>query len=101
MKVLQNTQNYFAVLGISSEQSKQKFYFNYKILMGLILLGYSLIAHFVYLIDIANTFDKYIECICATIAMVVVTTCLVSMIFGMSTLFKSIDNIEQLIDTSK
>ena len=101
MKVLQTSQKYFAIMGISSEQSNQKYPMNAKILIGFIVLGYSFVAHLVYLIYIANTFDKYIECICATVAMAVITTCFLSMVFGMNLLLESIDNIEKLIETSK
>lgn len=101
MKILQISQRYFAALGIDSEQSKQRFYCNYRILMGFILLGYSLFGHLVYIIYVDGRFDKYIECVCASIAIVVITTCFACMVFGMSTLFGSVDDIESLIDTSE
>lgn len=101
MKILQISQESFTVLGITSKQSKQKLNFNHKIFMGFILLGYSLFGHFVYIIYVDKSFDKYIECVCATIAIVVVTTCFVSMVLGKIILFESIDNIEKLIDTSE
>ena len=101
MKVLQTSQKYFAILGISSEQSIQENRLNRKLLMGSILLGHSFVTRLVYLIYLANSFDKYIECICSTIAVVVITTCFVSMVFRMSILYECIDNIENLIETSK
>lgn len=101
MKILQISQKCFTALGIDSEQSKHPFYRNYKILMGFVLLGYSLFGHLVYIIYVDDRFDKYIECVCATVAIVVITTCFASMVFGMSILFESIDNIESLIDTSE
>lgn len=101
MKVLKTSQEYFAFLGISSEKSRQKLFFNYKILMGFILLGYSLVAHFVYSIYVVKSFDKCIECICGIFATVVITTCFATMVFGMRILFESIDSIENLIETSE
>lgn len=101
MKVLQTSQKYIAILGISPEQSKQTIYSNHKILMGFILLGYSLVGHLMYLINEVSTFGQCVECICATFAPIVITTCFASMVFRMSILFESIDNIESLIETSE
>lgn len=101
MEILQTSLKCFSTLGISPKQSKQEFYFNHKILLGFSLLGSSLVTHVLYLIYVAQSFDKYIESICATIAMVVVITCFVSVVFGMSILFESIDSIETLLATSE
>lgn len=101
MKVLQKSQNYFAILGFSSEQSKQNHCLNYKIVLGWISIGCEFVASAVYLINMANSFDEYIQSICLTVAIIVVVTSFASMVFGMSTLFESIDNIESLIETSE
>lgn len=100
MKILQNSQKYFTVLGIGSEQPKQKSYFNCKVMVGLMLLGYSLTGNTFYLIYVTESFDKYIECICSIVGIVVISTCFLTMVFGMNTLAVCIDNIERLIGTS-
>lgn len=101
MKILLKSQAYFAILGLSSDESKQEFHLNHKILLGLILIGYSLTACVLYLVYVANSFDKYIECICTIVAIFVIGTSFVSVVFGMNILYECIDNIENLIDTSK
>lgn len=101
MKILRKSQKYFAVLGFGSEQSAQKYHMNWKLLMGSILIAASLVFCVLYLILIAKTFDKYIESICTTMAIFVIGTCFVSMVFGMDVLIECIDDIEDLIETSK
>lgn len=100
MKVLQTSQRYFAALNICPQQSTQsKYFMNSKLLVGSILIGYLFVACVLYLICNADSFDKYIKCICMIIAIVVVATCFVSMVFGMSTLFECIDDNQHLIGT--
>lgn len=101
MKILQNSQKYFATLGIGSEQIKRQSLLNGKILIGFILLGYSLTGNSIYLIFEATSFDEYIECICSIVGIVVISTCFVTMVFGLTTLLDCIDDIESLIGTSE
>lgn len=101
MLIFQNTKNNYAILGISLQQSFQQNPFNGKIFISFVLLGCSIASHFLYLFYVASSLKEYIECITTTFAIFVISVCFMTMVFNMSTLFKTIDDIENVIEESE
>lgn len=101
MLIFLNTKKNYAVLGISVYQSLQEYPFNRKIFMSFIILGCSIASHFLYLSYVASSFKEYIECISTTFAIFVICVCFMTMVLNMSKLFRTIEDIENLIDESE
>lgn len=102
MKIFKIIQKHYAVLGIGPpNQLAQKNAFNVRILIGFSLFGYLIASQLVYIFRVANGFIDYIVCICSTSAGIIVFIGFLSIVFQKSTLFKSIKNMEKLINSSK
>lgn len=102
LKIFQIIQRQYAILGISStNQSAQKLPFNRRVLIGLLFFGCIFTLQFVYIFQVASDFMEYTECICATSGNILIFVCFMAIVLGNTTLFECIDNLEQLIDTSK
>lgn len=102
MKLFQLDQKYYAILGISSHQSNQKYPFlNARTLICASLLVFSIITFAIYFVLLANSFKEFTDCV-TTIS----TTFMVAALFGvniwkMKRLFKFITLVENLIQKSK
>lgn len=103
MKILQAIQKNYAILGIrSSNQSNQKYPFNIKrVFFGFSLSGSVIASQLVYTYYVANGLMEYMECICSISAAIIIFLCFVAIVVGRTTLFESIDNIENFIEKSK
>lgn len=103
MKILKKLQRDYATLGIqdSSNQLPQEFPFNKSVFFGFFLFGYLIVSQILYIYYVASDFMEYIECIGATFASIIVFVCFTAIIYRKTVLFKSIGNMEKLIDTSE
>lgn len=102
MKIFQTVQEQLAIVGIcSSNQSIQKLSFNKRIVFGFFVFGCQIVSHFVYTFHVANEFMEYMQCICATSGSILILIGFTAIVFGKAALFESINNIEQVIDSSE
>lgn len=101
MKILQKVQKQFALVGISPSSDHSTELFNKKIFVGFFLYGYPIVSQIIYIVQVANGFIEYVECVCATAASTIVFVCFASIVLRKAAVFKLIDDVEKLIDTSK
>lgn len=99
MKIFRTLQRQYAILGVYP--SAQKYPFNARVFFGFLLLGCVSVSQFVYIFLVADGFMEYMECVCSTFTTFIIIVCLAAVISRKTTLFESIDDIEQYIDTSK
>lgn len=102
MKIFKTLQKHCAVLGInrSSSQSSQKCPLNERVLFGLLLFGWNIFSHFMFILFVANDFMEYMVCICSLSGCIILSVGFASIIFKKSLLFDCIDHIEKFIDSS-
>lgn len=104
MQLFQFTQEYFALLGITSKQLTQKYPFNYKMWMISFSYGLSSISHMIFFIQAvksANSFTEYIDSIFGTASTISVAIYFLITVFNKSILFKYIDNCGKNMDKSE
>lgn len=103
MKTFGILQKHFTILGIvrPPNPSSQKDPFNKKVLFGFSLIAYFIGSQFAYIFYVADGFMEYMNCICATFASMIVFVCFVAIVFGTSTVFTIIDDMERVIDLSE
>lgn len=102
MKVFKVVQRQYAMLGISSSnQWNQNNLFNERVLFICLIYVYAVGLYTVYIIRVASGFMEYVDCICATSATIMVFISFAAIVFRRNKLFRSIANIEKLIDTSE
>lgn len=102
MKVHEAVRQYYAILGISpSHQSNQKYPFSNGVLFGFSSIGSLITSQFLYMFYVASSFMEYMDSMCAIGATAVVFVCFATIVSRKNVLFKSIDGIEKLIDTSE
>lgn len=99
MKVFQTLQKQYEILGLSS--SNQSTSFSKRVFFVFSLYAYLLASQFVYIYHVASGFMGYMECICATLSSIIMFVCFAAVAFRRSIFFNTIDNIENLIETSK
>lgn len=101
ISIFQTVREHYATLGIgSSNQTIRKYQFNGLMLFGFLLYGYIIVSHFVYISLETNDYMEYVECICLTCGSIINFICFAAIAARRSTLFKSIENIEEIIDGS-
>lgn len=100
MKIFQTLQKQYAMVGISrsSNLSNQNYSFNSRTLIGFFIFGWSIFSHFMYIFYVANGFMEYMQGVCTTSASFLIFVGFAAIFFRKATLFKSIVNIEGLID---
>lgn len=102
MKIFQRVRKQYAILGISSaNRLTQEWPFSGRVFAGFALFACTIIFQLVYLFHVTDGFMEYIESISSTSGTVIIFVCFAAIVFRQATLFKSIGNIEKLIDTSK
>lgn len=104
MKIFRTIQGQYAILGIirpSSQSNHQKYSFNKRIFFEFFMFVWCIGLQLVYLFYEANGFMEYMECICSASAGAIVLICFMAILFRKSLLFKSIDNLEEFIDSSE
>lgn len=101
MKIFQQIQKNFAILGIDSKSSVQRIPFNARNVSALFLMGVPIVMECIFLNHVVSTFREYIEFIKIIIAMWTGTLALAAIIWKMSDLFRFIDSLEAAIKKSK
>lgn len=96
MKLFQLIQRNFAILGINSTQNRSLF--NYKIFLGFLLLGLTMISNLVYILREATSFFEYIQCICPILVAITMIISFLSFVFNTSTLVEFYNFAENNID---
>lgn len=104
MKLFQFVQKCYAILGITLDQSKQKYPFNWRILTASLCYDSSCIFLLIPVkqaITMDSKFADFAECVFVFAANNLVGICYVITIFCSSKLFAFIDNCEEIADKSK
>lgn len=102
MKIFVTMQRKLLVWGIGlSRQSSEQDPFNGRAFFGLPLFGGSTVSQLVCIFHVASGFMEYMECICATLATVLIFGCFMVIVFNRTVLFECIERIEELIKTRK
>lgn len=102
MKIFQTIQAQYAILGVSSSNhSTRKYMFSTRVLFGFLLIGCTIVSHFLYIFYVANDFMKYVASICVASGTTLTFVSLAAIVFRKAQLFGCIDIIEKFIDTSE
>lgn len=99
MKIFRIVRKQFAILSITPPKS-QKFSFDGKLCYGYVSIGCNFISQLVYTIYVADGFMEIMESVCSTSGMVIQFVCFATIASKRALLFQTIENIENLIDTS-
>lgn len=97
MKVFQTVQDQFAILGIGPLNHP----LNGKILVDFLLFGCIFASHTVYTYRVADSFMEYMTCIFSISNTFAMFVAFAAVVYRKTTLFKSLDDMGKLIDTSK
>lgn len=102
MKLFQTVQKHYAALGISpSNRLAPKNPISGGVFFGFLLFGCSAVSQFVYIFRVANGLIEYMECAGSISGGIIIFVCFLPVVLRKATLFKSIDSMEKLIDTSE
>lgn len=97
MKQFQSFQRRAKIFGF--DRNRRPFNIRSSLLFG--GSGSVVIFYFVYLLNSANTFEKYIESIYFTSASTVVTVCVINFAVKLDRVFELIDQFEEIIEKSE
>lgn len=98
MKIFRIVQKQYATVGISPPKT-QKGLFDGRLSFGYISIGCNVISQLMYTVYVAEGFVDIMESVCSTSGTVIQFVCFATIASKRALLFKTIDNIEQLIDT--
>lgn len=104
IKLFQLIQATYAILGITSHQSVQKYPFNWKILMVSFSYGSSSIIQLIYLTEAIQSANRISECtdsIFITATTISVALYFAISVYYMSELFRFIRGCEKMVDTGE
>lgn len=104
MEIFKIVRKHYVILGIRSTRlSTQNYRFsdNIRLFFGLLLYGCSFVSQYVYIFYVASGFMEHMVCICTTAGNVITFVCFVAIAFRMNLLFKAIDNMNVLVNSSK
>lgn len=101
MKCLQNTQKYFAALGIGPDLATQPHPINLKLFIGGIILAITYILVVIYVFSEAETFVEYTRSIYICAFFNVIISVLLTIILNVKTLYELIDIMDAIINTGK
>lgn len=102
MKFFITFQEKFGILGLRpSNESTQNCLSNRRLLFGFTLSSCSVVLHFMSIFYVATDFLEYMEGVCTTSASMLVFVFFVAIVSRRASVFKSIDDIGKLIDSSK
>ena len=91
----------FAILGISSAQSIQKYPFNTKIIHAFLLIGLTTFLHVMHIICVARNLKERMESATTTSGSLIISICFITVIFKMRTVFECINSFEEVIAMSE
>lgn len=98
MKIFQIIQLHFTSLGIIRSDQHTC---NKKILVGFIIFWFAVGLQLEYLLFEANGFMELMECISSLSGSAIIFVCFAAIVFSRDAVFDSIDQIEEIIDSSK
>lgn len=98
MKIFIPNQKYFALLGISRQQSMQPF--NAKNLLSFLILFLLVILCGGFLVCDANNLNEYTESIYITSVTITIATIFLTFIWNMNEFFNFIDEWEKIVEQS-
>lgn len=103
IKIFRTVREHYAIVGISPTtlNPSQRFPFNNKVLLGFSSFVCTTVSQFVYILHVARSFMEYMECVCSLSGTIIIFDCFMAIVFRKTTLFETIDDIEELIDFSK
>lgn len=99
MKFFQSTQEFFGVLGISSQYLMHKR--NVKSILTMLIFGQALISNYVFLLLKAENFREYTDSFYATATITIAAVNFVIAILKMAESVRFIENCENTIEKSK
>lgn len=101
MKIFQTVQANYKLLGISPTQSSHHFPYNPKIFLSFVNFGLSMASYIMYLIQVAENFKEYIECVTTLSALFIIVVCYGAVVFNIKGTFENIDGMEKVIKMRK
>lgn len=101
IKLFQIIQRYFAILGISSNYSKQNDMLNRNVLKASVFYGLNSTFNTIFLLVEASNFREYIDSIIATTSVFGILFCFMIVFSEMSKLFEFIENCERVTNERK
>lgn len=101
MKIFESVRNNYAILGVTTAQSAQKHVFNAKIEMALVLIGVFTFFHVMHIFFVASNIKERMESATTTSGSVIISMCIITIIFKMRTVFECINGFEDLIAMSE
>lgn len=103
MKIFEIIQRHHATLGIypSQQSAQQQIPLCRRIIFGFLLFGYIIVSEFLNNFHATNDFMECVEYICSSSSTMAMFLSFVGIVHRQSTIFKSIDTIETIIDASK
>lgn len=99
MMIFETNQKNLAIIGIGPELGTQPYPFNGKILMGLLILTYSLISINLYAFNYAETFFEYTQCIFMTCVATLITSALLILALKVEKMFEFINLCDTIVNT--
>lgn len=101
MKLFETVLKNYAILGISLDQSIQKYPFNIKILMTFTVLCLTIFLHVMHIIYVASNIKERMESITTTSGSLIISIFFVTIVFKMRTVFNCINSFEDIIAMSE
>lgn len=101
MKILQSTQWNLLILGIGIQQSNEKYRFNIRNSLALLILGLASISCYVQLFHVASNFKEYTDAVYMSVSTTGTAAELVIVLWKMRPIFETVANIELIVNTSK
>lgn len=101
MRIFECVENDFRIVGISLHQSHQKYPFNMKIVMILLIFVCGIISDIVYLFNETKTFEEFNGSLYEISSAFVVATSFMIFIQNMIKLFRFINGLEAVVNKSK
>lgn len=101
MKIFETARENFAVLGIDAAQSFQKHPFNTKITMAFVLIGLTTFLHVMHIFYAAGNLKERMQSATTTSGSLLISICIITIIFKMRTLFDCIKGFEDVIAMSE
>lgn len=100
MKIFKSVRVYFRMLGVDADHSIQSNPFNAKNLLVFIVFILSIISNFVYILNYANSFEEYTNCINTVSTVFIGITVFGILVWKMRELFEFIQCLENAIQNS-
>lgn len=101
MKIFQSFQKNSAYLGISSDQLQRKHHFNIENVFGLSVMGFASVSNIYFLSTTTDSIGEHIFSLYMTSLTIGVSLAFSVVVWKMKSVFKFINGIEKVIDSSK